>query len=66
MSQIPRQLTRMPPLLSNAAREHKARCKQLPPLKPGEVERLKAEFSANHGVTVCPPRYGAPLFGVRW
>jgi hypothetical protein len=37
--------------------EHWQRCKQLPPLRPGEAEALTAAFLANRGVTTCPARY---------
>jgi len=45
---------------SQQATAHKLRCKTLPPLKPGEHERLLAEFLATKSVTTCPPRYAAP------
>jgi hypothetical protein len=45
---------------SQQATAHKLRCKNLPPLKPGERERLLAEFLAVKSVTSCPPRYAAP------
>lgn len=40
---------------------HRLRCQTLPPLKPGEHERLVAAFLAVRGVTVCPARYAAPV-----
>jgi hypothetical protein len=40
---------------------HRRRCKALPPLQPGERERLLKEFLAVKTVTICPPRYAAPL-----
>jgi hypothetical protein len=40
---------------------HKLRCKTLRPLKPGEHERLVAEFLAVRNVTLCPARYAAPI-----
>jgi hypothetical protein len=36
---------------------HWQRCKQLPPLRPGEAEALTAAFLADRGITACPPRY---------
>ena len=36
---------------------HWQRCKQLPPLRPGEAETLTAAFLASRGVTACPARY---------
>jgi hypothetical protein len=36
---------------------HWQRCKQLPPLRPGEAEALMAAFLANRGVTACPARF---------
>lgn len=36
-------------------REHAHRCESLPPLKPGEAERLVAEYAAKRGgFTQCP------------
>jgi hypothetical protein len=46
---------------SEQAMAHRRRCKSLPPLKPGEQERLISEFLAVKSVTVCPPRYAAPV-----
>lgn len=40
---------------------HMRRCKTLPPLRPGEHERLVAAFLAVKSVTVCPVRYAAPV-----
>lgn len=40
---------------------HRRRCKGLPPVEPGEVERLVAGFLATRGVTACPTRYAAPI-----
>jgi hypothetical protein len=36
---------------------HWQRCKQLPPLRPGEAEALAAAFLVHRGVTACPARY---------
>jgi hypothetical protein len=47
--------------LSEDALAHRRRCKGLPPVKPGEVERLVAGFLATRGVTACPTRYAAPI-----
>jgi hypothetical protein len=40
---------------------HMRRCKTLPPLRPGEQERLVAAFLAVKNVTACPARYAAPV-----
>jgi hypothetical protein len=40
---------------------HRRRCQSLPPLQPGEHERLMKEFLAVKSVTICPPRYAAPV-----
>jgi hypothetical protein len=40
---------------------HRRRCKSLPPLQPGEHERLLKEFLAVKSITICPPRYAAPV-----
>ena len=40
---------------------HRRRCKSLPPVQPGEAERLMADFLATRGVTACPTRYAAPI-----
>jgi hypothetical protein len=38
--------------------EHSRRCSGLPPLKPGEAERLIAEYTAKWGgFTKCPAVY---------
>jgi hypothetical protein len=47
--------------LALKARAHRLRCKSLPPLQPGEAERLLAGFLATRDVTVCPTRYAAPV-----
>lgn len=42
--------------------EHAKRCHGLPPLKPGEVDKLIAEFFAKRGgPTKCPTAYLVPL-----
>jgi hypothetical protein len=43
------------------AAQHARRCQALPPLRPGEAERLIAEFVAKRGATQCPPAYLLPL-----
>ncbi len=43
------------------AQAHGRRCKTLPPMQPGEVERLMADFLAARGVTACPTRYLVPI-----
>jgi hypothetical protein len=48
-------------MLPPDAHAHRQRCKALPPVQPGEAERLTAEFLANRGVTSCPTRYAAPI-----
>jgi hypothetical protein len=40
---------------------HRRRCKSLPPVQPGEAERLMANFLATRSVTACPTRYAAPI-----
>jgi len=40
---------------------HRRRCKSLPPLTPGEHERLVREFLAVKSITLCPTRYAAPV-----
>jgi hypothetical protein len=47
--------------LTPADQAHRRRCKSLPPVQPGEVERLKADFLTTRGVTACPARYAAPI-----
>ena len=47
--------------LTPTALAHRRRCKGLPPVQSGEVERLKADFLATRGVTACPARYAAPI-----
>jgi hypothetical protein len=47
--------------MSDEARAHQLRCKTLTPLQAGEAERLVARFIAARGVTVCPPRFVAPV-----
>ncbi len=47
--------------LALKVRAHRLRCKSLPPLQPGEAERLLAEFLATRDVTACPTRYAAPV-----
>lgn len=37
------------------------RCKALPPMRRGETERLVADFMTAKSITVCPPRYAAPI-----
>jgi hypothetical protein len=46
---------------SQPAFAHMRRCKTLPPLRPGEQERLLTAFLAVKNVTVCPARYAAPV-----
>lgn len=42
--------------------EHERRCRALPPLQPGEAERLVAAFAAKRGgFTQCPPAYLVPV-----
>lgn len=44
------------------AREHARRCLGLPPLKPGEAERLVAEYVTKRGgFTQCPTAYLVPV-----
>ena len=47
--------------LTPDAQAHRRRCKSLPPVQPGEAERLMADFLATRGVTACPTRYAAPI-----
>jgi hypothetical protein len=46
---------------SEQAKAHRRRCKALPPLQPGEPERLMAAFLAVRSITQCPVRYAVPL-----
>lgn len=42
--------------------EHSQRCRALPPLEPGEADRLVSEFAAKRsGLTKCPTAYLVPL-----
>jgi hypothetical protein len=43
------------------AQAHRRRCRSLPPLQPGEHERLVAAFLAAGSITQCPVRYAAPV-----
>jgi hypothetical protein len=43
------------------AHAHRLRCKQLPPIRAGEAERLVAAFLATNTITPCPIRYAAPV-----
>ena len=47
--------------MSRAAVTHWQRCKSLPPMQPGEAERLIADFLASKSITACPTRYAAPI-----
>ena len=47
--------------LAERARAHRLRCKSLPPMQPGEADRLLAGFLATRNVTACPTRYAAPI-----
>ena len=47
------------------AQAHRRRCKSLPPLQPGEHERLVKEFLAVRSITLCPTRYVAPVEHLR-
>ena len=47
--------------LTPDALAHRRRCRTLPPVQPGEAERLMADFLATKGVTACPTRYAAPI-----
>lgn len=40
---------------------HMERCSALPPMQPGEAERLMAAFIAARGLTLCPPAYVASV-----
>ena len=48
-------------MLTPAAVAHWRRCTSPPPIRPGEADRLTAEFLATRGATVCPTRYAAPI-----
>ena len=48
-------------MMTPAAAAHWQRCKSLPPMKPGEADRLIAAFLTAKSVTVCPTRYAAPV-----
>ena len=47
--------------LTPDALAHRRRCKALPPVQPGEAERLMADFLATRAITACPARYAAPI-----
>jgi hypothetical protein len=48
-------------MMTPAAAAHWQRCKSLPPMQPGEADRLIADFVAAKGITSCPTRYAAPI-----
>ena len=48
-------------MMTPAAAAHWQRCKSLPPMRPGEADRLIADFLAAKSITVCPTRYAAPI-----
>jgi hypothetical protein len=48
-------------VLTPEAQAHRRRCMSLPPVRPGEAQRLMADFLATKGVTACPTRYAAPV-----
>ena len=47
--------------LATKVQAHRLRCKSLPPMQPGEAERLLADFLDSRGITACPTRYAAPI-----
>jgi hypothetical protein len=47
--------------MSPASNAHRWRCKNLPPMQPGEADRLVADFLAAKSITACPTRYAAPV-----
>jgi hypothetical protein len=47
--------------MATKAHEHRLRCRRLPPIQSGEVERLVADFLATRDITSCPPRFAAPV-----
>ena len=47
--------------LTPDAQAHRQRRKTLPPMQPGEAERLMAEFLASRTVTACPVRYAVAV-----
>jgi hypothetical protein len=47
--------------LTPQAQTYRRRCKSLPPIQAGEVERLVAGFLAARAITACPTRYAAPV-----
>jgi len=47
--------------LSLEALEHRERCKKLPPLRPGECERLIAAYLEGRSITACPTRFAGPV-----
>jgi hypothetical protein len=49
---------RMP---SSESQAHRRRCGSLPPVEADEAAHLVAAFLATNRVTVCPPRYAAPV-----
>ncbi len=48
-------------VLASKAHAHRLRCKRLPPIQDGEVERLVAGFLTTNAITACPTRYAAPV-----
>jgi hypothetical protein len=48
-------------MMTPAATAHWQRCKGLPPMQPGEADRLIADFLAAKSITACPTRYAAPI-----
>jgi hypothetical protein len=48
-------------MMTPAAAAHWQRCRGLPPMQPGEADRLIADFLAAKSITACPTRYAAPI-----
>ena len=48
-------------MMTPAAAAHWQRCKCLPPMQPGEADRLIANFLAAKSITASPTRYAAPI-----
>ena len=48
-------------MMTSVAAAHRRRCNSLPPMQPGEADRLIADFLAAKSATVCPTRYAAPV-----
>jgi len=48
-------------VMTSATAARRQRCRSLPPMQPGEADRLIAKFLAAKSVTICPTRYAVPV-----